>query len=225
MVRALDPDCPMIFRGSFPSRALLVAGLVLAPALLCLRYGHRWLHREPETSASPGRSAGLPWTAQTVAGLTLEASFPFTPAADPLGTLPEAVREMIAGTEVFEGKDGRLDLKVTILRVEYRPGVPLSLEGAALEAVNNAAAGAGDLHPSYNITPTQISGCDARRTEYHRRIGGQEVYLTGIIVLRDRELWEVQVFSTSDDAQRSVDRLLASLTLAPSALRSHDAGR
>jgi hypothetical protein len=147
--------------------------------------------------------------------MTLEVPCTLAAAGTLANQLPPETRQIIAHSEEFTGTFLPHRITVSVAHVEYQPGFDLSLDGAAAVALSMAGAGARDSHPNAEIVPVKVSGAEARKFSYRHNVQDGEAFLHVLVVIRDRQLWQVSVEYRDAAYGAEADRIIASAALLP----------
>jgi hypothetical protein len=171
------------------------------------------LHRSDNVRPVLNYSAAT-WSTRSLGDISLDAPFSFEPGPDVAGKLPSQVRDTLAYYEVLDsGKS--TNLRATVSRIAYKPGVQISLDGAMKGAMNGAmrsiAAASGETNPQFSSTVTSIDGFPARRASYTGRVHGTPIHLDAVFVQSGQKFWQVQVMCTDDSSASDSKRILDSI--------------
>jgi hypothetical protein len=150
------------------------------------------------------------WKPTQVLGLTVSAPGDFKPIFVPV---PQPMRTAVERIESSGRNAGRTELRVS--RMEYRAGVPLSLEGSAQGAIDAMRQNPAVSEMTHTHAPAQVSGLPAVRTTSAFQVGGRPAHGEILTVLRGRTLWQVQVLGPRTQAPDIARRLIESVQVQP----------
>lgn len=149
-----------------------------------------------------------PWTSTEVLGLTLSSPGRFSPITV---ETPEQIRPALDDIASWGRNVGETEMRVS--RMEYRQGVPLSLEGAAQGAVDAMRANPAVAAMTHSHARTAVSGLPAVRTTSTFKVNGRPAHGEILSVLRGRTLWQVQVLGPEAQAPEIARRVMESAQL------------
>ncbi|HST63202.1 MAG TPA: hypothetical protein VLK84_31115 [Longimicrobium sp.] len=145
-----------------------------------------------------------------VLGLSMAAPGPFQPIHVPI---PQQVRTSVERIESSGRNAGRTELRVS--RMEYKAGVPLSLEGSAQGAVDAVRQNPAVSEMTHTHAPAQVSGLPAVRTTSRFQVSGRPAHGEILTVLHGRTLWQVQVMGPASQAKDIAKRVMESVQVQP----------
>lgn len=195
---------------SSPQKKLLRIGLTLAGLVV----GFLFITRLMPGGTGPGADGRTvlerQWDTTAVLGLTLLSPGRFRAITIPV---PEEIRTSIEDIKSWGRNAGATEMRVS--RMEFREGVPLSLEGSAqgaIDAIRNNRAVSG---LTFSHARVQVSGLPAVRTTSQFQVEGRPAHGEILTVLRGRTLWQVQVLGPEDEARDIGQRVMESVQLQP----------
>lgn len=157
--------------------------------------------------------ANAEWARRTLGELTLDSPIELKPMPDFLNRLPQQVKELTVASDLHSTPTEKVEFTIAVTHFEFRPGLPVNLDGAIAGGIGNAAKEAGDPDPKYSNSATEISGLAARRGTYHGRPKGTPLWIEGLVVQRGQEMWQVQVISLTEATQTTAERVLKSIRI------------
>lgn len=152
------------------------------------------------------------WDSTDVLGLSFLSPGRFRAITVPV---PEHVRTSIDDIQSWGRNAGQTEMRVS--RMEYRPGVPLSLEGSAQGAIDAMRQNPAVQSMTHAHARTQVSGIPAVRTTSRFQVQGRPAHGEILTVLRGRTLWQVQVLGPEAEAPGIAQRLMGSVRIDESA--------
>jgi hypothetical protein len=185
--------------------ALAVLGAVVGFIVIT-----RMLPGGARPSADVDAVLARPWTSTEVLGLTLSSPGRFSPITVPV---PPEIRTSIEDIASWGRNVGETEMRVS--RMEYRQGVPLSLEGAAQGAIDAMRANPAVAGMTHTHARTEVSGIPAVRTTSKFQVNGRPAHGEILSVLRGRTLWQVQVLGPEAHAPEIARRVMESARLQP----------
>jgi hypothetical protein len=197
------------------SVAAVVAYVVLASSLVSI-LGH-WA---PAAFFAPPKFAPTAWARRTVAGMAVEAPFDFDRSPEIEEQVAQQVRDLTEGLETYVNHGPRRSFVVSVARTDYKPGVLVSLDGAAAGAVRSVAASVGDRNPQYSSHATMVSGFEGRRTSYQYAGPGGRVHAESVVARGGQKLWQLQIVYTHDASAADAERILNSVGISNAEVRA-----
>jgi len=161
---------------------------------------------------SPKFAAEL-WQKRTFGKLSLEAPFKFVPEIDVSRSKFAELEATLVSFQSYSSEEAPESFHVNVVRVEYRPGVPLQPEQALRSGFLRAAAEFEDLQPEILLDSVQVSGHKALRGSYRRAGEPFDVSMNGTTIEDAPVLWHVTVIFGHNDNRPDAERILKSLTL------------
>lgn len=171
--------------------------------------------RERRANHPPSFSANA-WATRNFGDISIDAPFAFGPGQNLSDQLPKQVRDAVDYQEFFDSGDSTPGFRVAVSRFAYKPGIPVSLDGAVNGSVTSAAAAAGDHAPKFNTTTVKVNGLDGRRATYHGTASGQSVHMDSLFAQHGQKIWQVQIIYFSAASAKDSQRVLDSVRIAPS---------
>ena len=173
-------------------RLRFLARIISAPALCIalLLSVELTLHSQPPAS---------PQEPQDIGGLLLQSPIPLE---DKGRSGPPAPDSPIVSMLNFGGKAGEFEITASV--VDMKPGVPLSLTGAAEGSAKGVGAMPGVTLPRYIISNHTISGIPAKAVSLIAMQEGKEIGVESIFLIRGQQIIAVVVnFPGGDLGQRA----------------------
>lgn len=195
---------------SAPVRKMTRIGLAVLGALVGFILITRLL---PGGAGSPpdGRAVlERTWDTTAVLGLTVASPGRFRPITVPV---PEQIRTAVEKIDSWGRMAGETEMRVS--RTEFRPGVPLSLEGSAQGAIDAMRGNPAVTALTHAHAATQVSGLPAVRTTARFQVTGRPAHGEILSLLRGRTLWQVQVLGPEAQAPEVARRVMESVRLQP----------
>ena len=201
---------PITVRRKFRLAAVVIA-IVLAIGLAAF-FG-KILHPSRTTTAYRP-SAASDWKRRECKDLSVEAPFNFSVKRGMLNAIAKEVRDSIEYLDAFQSAGDDQQLNITLSRVGYRPDMTADLDNAAASGVRAAAGRLGDNAPNYTTENTTVSGLEARKTVYSKKLpNGTTLYMDSICVAQSNKLWQVQAIYLNASAKVDADRVLKSIEI------------
>jgi hypothetical protein len=193
------------------SVAAVIAYLVLASSLVSIL--GQWV---PAAFFAPPKFAPTAWARRTVAGMAVDAPFDFDRSPELAAQVPQQARDLTERLEAYVNHGPRSSFLVSVARTDYKPGVLVSLDGAAAGAVRGVAASVGDTNPQYSSHVTTISGFEGRRASYQYAGPRGRVHVEWVLAHGGQRLWQLQIVYVSDTSAADAERILNSVSISNS---------
>jgi hypothetical protein len=196
---------------------LVIAGLVLLAigVSVGIKIGGHGVRALMNFAGGPPKFADAAWAPRTIQDVTLTAPFDFGPGPDISAQLPKQVRDAIGYMQIYQSRGTPKTFVAMISRIEYRPGIQTSLDGAVAGAMQNMGTAIGDSNPKYSATATSISGLEGRKVSYHRQKSGQTVHVESIFAIKGQKLWQIQLLYQHPESAGDVSRIIQSVRIMP----------
>lgn len=165
-------------------------------------------------ATAPQAQGADKWETRTFTDISVEAPFTYGAGPDIMGKLPEQVKKLIALYQIFDSGDNTLP-RSTVARVVYTEGTPVSLDGANQGAMKQAAGAIGDANPKFDTKEVTVSGLPGRRAIYHGKVGTEDVFIEGLVVVKGQQMWQVQALYTAASDAEKAKRILDSVKITP----------
>lgn len=167
----------------------------------------RWCAPEAEAAAA--------WKKQQVGELTIESPQPFAEGPDVTKELSEPVRNAFAEYNVQQAMDGE-NFAIAVVRMVLKDGKQPNLDGAANGGMKQAIISLGDKEPKFELTSTKISGLEARRGSYHKKLADKKLgevalHIESLVIVRNDTIWQVQVIVRGDERVVDATRVITSV--------------
>ncbi|HUR45849.1 MAG TPA: hypothetical protein VMZ27_08260, partial [Candidatus Saccharimonadales bacterium] len=166
-------------------------------------------------TGGPPKFAETAWAPRKVEDVAINAPFEFGPGPDISSQLPEQVRNAITHMQIFQSTGTPKSFVTMISRIEYKPGIKTSIDGAVQGAMRNMGAAIGDPDPKYSAAPTFISGLEGRKVSYHGQKSGQSVHVESVFANQGQKLWQIQVLYQHAESAPDVARIIQSVKIGP----------
>lgn len=153
------------------------------------------------------------WRTQRFGEMSLEAPFYIGLGPDLSQSIPEQFRKDIESIESYESKDETSDMKVIMMRVAVKAGVPLDLDQNIRALMTTAVRKAGMSGLGVNIMPASVKGAEARRARYESVLRGRTVYLDTVCAVKGNVFWTIQTVHGQRSLAAVVDRIMESIAI------------
>lgn len=193
-----------------PLRKIARISLAVLAAAVALIVIGRMLPGGPEPRRDTRSVLERPWDTTAVLGLTLASPGRFQPITVPV---PAEVRTSIDWMESWGRNAGETEMRVS--RMEYKPNVPLSLDGSAQGAIDAMRVNPAVASLTHSHARVQVSGIPAVRTTSRFLVTGRPAHGEILTVLRGRTLWQLQVLGPEGEAPEIARRMLESVRVQP----------
>lgn len=199
-------------------------GLGVGGYFFYLKMGEQAKGKEKAQTASDSRERTVPagisgtgegWQRREFLNVGLDAPFDLVKGDDVMAALPENVRALVLSMEMVQNTERSNDMLIQVLRSTYKPGIPMSLDGAIQGAMRSAANSMGDADPKFTVSSLKVSNLEARKATYEGTLLGRTTHVEIIAVQRENTLWQVQGLSATPAGNTVVKRILDSLEIVP----------
>lgn len=183
--------------------ALAVLGAVVGFIVL-----GRMLPGGPAPRGDASAVLASPWDTTSVLGLAFQSPGRFQPITLPV---PPEMRTALDWIESWGRNVGRTEMRIS--RMEYKPGVALSLDGSAQGAIDAMGQNRAVQSLTFAHARTQVSGVPAVRTTSRFTVEGRPAHGEILTVLRGRTLWQLQMLGPEDEAPEIARRVMDSVRI------------
>lgn len=188
-------------------RALVLAGVLVALIVLTLA-GRKLLkaHSAPLSGDEP-----LEWREHQVGGVVLEAPGDFQGMNVDFGSADELIEK--ADAHKFASRP----LEIQVIRILYKEGIELSLEGSVQGSIDGFAHQPGLQNLKHKKAACTVSGKPAMRVSITANRGRGVICLEGLTILDGRTLYQIQALYEMGDrhAAEYSQRIFGSIKVAP----------
>ena len=206
---------------SSPKRTWTIVAIVGGVLLLLIglavgiKVGRAGVRTLMNLRSAPPRFPEAAWAPRTLQDVTVTAPFDFGPGPDISDKLPQQIRGAISYMQIYQNTGAPKTFVVMVSRIEYKPGIQTSLDGAVAGAMKNMGAAIGDTDPKYSITSTSVSGLEGRRVSYKREKSGPTVNVDSVFARQGQKLWQIQVLYQYAESAGDVSRIIKSVKITP----------
>jgi len=159
------------------------------------------------------------WQQRMIAGLAFETPKPLfkTEKSD-----EEIVKTRSLYSEMFNTQNSQFH--IMLYHVCFKPGVPFSLDGAAIGMGNNLLEKFGKDNFKIDTFHTSISGQKAIKVAARGKSDNEKGYMNGIVVTKNTDMWSlVTAYTDKFPAGESFsERILSSITISSNPNTYHD---
>lgn len=161
----------------------------------------------------------MEWQQRLIAGLAFETPKPLTKTEN---TDPGMVKTRALYSEMYNSKSGHF--QIMLYHVCFKPGMPLSLDGAATGMGNNLVEQFGKEKCTFDTTHTSISGNKAIRVVVNGQNENEKGYLRGLVMSKDTDMWTLMTIYTDKfpKGEEFSNRILGSVNLSGNRNTFHD---